>query len=268
MYWELFKIKKRKDKSKKIYVSYGNLNIINGKISDNVFAVPRVGTQALQWCLQRENEIKIRKQILKYFRDFDIYNGNVDDCFSCILSYFQNPDRVFYKNYLSDSDEYTIGQYVFSNLRNAFYIYKSKLLDSNDILSKTVSEHAVSSSGNTYSLFDIIPLEKEGTSEYSIEVHSEFTELFIQLKSVFETYLAKKRYSEIYIEKSSSILGYIFISPLSEDKEENVKNASKELRISEEGLNLLLVDLKESYLDKNLEAIEIFKLLKDIIKLI
>lgn len=265
MLWEGVTIRKKEQKNNKmVFVTYGNLKIINGKISDNKFKIPRTGTQAVQWCLMEENKKNIKTTLNKYMRDSSLFSGDVEECFIYVLNYFQSPDKVFYKNYVENSSEYSIDKYVFSNLKYAFNIYKS------DILKKSTSslnsnEETTNSESQTYSILNSLAEESFLKTQDGLEKNEMYKQNYTELKTSFENFLIKNHYNKTYLENTDTILINLFLKRPSEKLDVNIRRVAETSSLSFEGITFFLEDLKIKFSEGNEEAMSVYKSLKEIL---
>lgn len=261
---------RKKDKSQEYhrFVTFGDLNIIHGEISDNMFKTPKVRTQAIQWCLIPDNTKKIKNVLRSFISKSNLYNANVDDCFSYVLDYFYNPDKVYYQNYTLDGSDYSIDKYVMSNLNNAFNIYKSKILKKDGYYSNTESENKINQFGESYIISDKYSDSALDSLFDSIENRELASEKYEELVRVLNTFLFKNSYNQRFIDKSEYIVLYLFIKPLDYDIEENIKKVSSKLELSEESISIFLEDIKQKYIDNNDEILEIYRKIKEILNIV
>lgn len=261
---------RKKDKNQEYhrFVTFGELNIIHGEISDNMFKPPNIRTQAIQWCLIPDNTKKIKNVLRSYIVRSNLYNANVDDCFSYVLDYFYNPDKVYYQNYTLDGSDYSIDKYVISNLNNAFNIYKSQILKKDGYYSNTESENKINQFGELYTVSNKYSDETLDSLFDSIENRELVVEKYEELVRILNTFLLKNSYNQRFIDKGEYILLYLFIKPLDYDIEENIKKVSSKLKLSEESISIFLEDMKQKYINNNDEILEIYRKIKEILNIV
>lgn len=261
-------IKKEKKDMYNKYVSFGELNIIHGEISDNIFKPVKLRTQAVQWCLLPKNEKKIKMILKTYISRANLYSANLDDCFLYVLDYFYAEDRVFYKNYINNSNEYSIEKYVLSNLKNAFNIYKASILKKESYYMNTESENKINASGEEYIIYDHYRDKNVDLFFNKIDIGDELIFEFNKLKQKFIRFFNKNNYNLKFIDSIDIIILNLFLQPNSFDIKENLKTISKDTNISIESLNIFLNDIKQKYLNSDYLVLEIYENIKDILQII
>lgn len=238
-------------------MSFGDIDIIHGEIFDNIFSVKPVNTQVVQWCLIPKNEQNIRRRLNYFIEKKNLYSANIDTLFVFVLDYFSRPNKEFYKNY-SGGEDYTIEKYVFSNLKYIFNIYRSDILKSTNINDTAIS-YSNTDFSDTYSRLDkILAIEQEEIEEVDYN-------LILDLVNTLEMYLIKKKYNVDLFGDLNKLVMTLFISPISDNIEDNNNYVSKTLNIPVDTLETLQSDLKKDFISGYALSIDLFNKLKHII---
>lgn len=266
MVLEVIKIKKRKEVDLS-FVKYGDIRIIKGEISDNIFAIPKYRTQAVQWCVIPENKAKIMKKLrYLFFHNKDgVYKGSIEDCYIYVLNYFMKPDKVFYKNYSEQSkeSEYTIEQYIMFNIKNVFNMYKSDLNNKESYTHNTESAIKKYSGGEEYSVFEIVADNNNFFEK--VDNKDEYKLNFLKLKVAISDFMIKNKYNINLISDLDSFIYLLFLEPPTEELAFLPNMVSDKLNIPKQVIDLLLNDLKKKYQQQDIDAINIFNLLNKLI---
>lgn len=242
---------------------YGDIKVINGEILNNMFEIPKVRTQAVQWCILPENELKIKRILAKYMKDKNLYSGNVEDCYTDVLDYFQKEDKVFYKHYTKESHEYKIEQYVISNLKYIFNIYRDNIKDKYSEEYNTVASDISDNDGHTYSRLDNVPY----IENYELDKTNPYLEQVNHLFNKIKLFLIKKHYNLDNLANINQVTYLLFLEPISDDLETNIQEISIQTTVSIKILQTILSDLKKDYQAKEPLALDIFTTIKQCITL-
>lgn len=108
--------------------------IINeGKILHNIFSVRLDNSEAAQWVISNESEIKAG--INRRFREFGVWGGNVDDCYDMIIHEFNSrPDLQFNKNHFGKNSNYQIREYILNRIKFMVQHYRNNLNDRHSVV--------------------------------------------------------------------------------------------------------------------------------------
>lgn len=232
-----------------------------------MFKSPKVRTQAIQWCLIPKNTNKIKNILRSYITKYNLYNANIDDCFSYVLDYFYNPDKVYYQNYTQNDSEYSIEKYVMANLNNAFNIYKSQILKKDSYYSNTESENKVNQYGENYIISDTITDKSLDMFFNNIENRELIESKYIEILNILNKYLFKNNYNKKFISNSKKLIIYLFIKPFDYDISKNIEKISLEIGISQESITIFLDDIKSKYSNNNEEIVDLYGKIGELLKI-
>lgn len=232
-----------------------------------MFKPPNVRTQAVQWCLIPKNTSKIKNILRSYIAKYNLYNANIDDCFSYVLDYFYNPDKVYYQNYTQNDSEYSIEKYVMANLNNAFNIYKSQILKKDSYYFNTESENKVNQYGESYIISDTITDKSLDMFFNNIENRELIESKYIEILTILNKYLFKNNYNKKFINNSKKLIIYLFIKPFDYDISKNIKRISLEIGISQESISIFLDDIKSKYNNNNEEIVDLYGKIGELLKI-
>lgn len=166
----------------------------NGRILHNEFSVRIENSEASQWVIMNESEVK--SVIVKRFREFGVLGGNVEDCFDMIIYEFNTrPELQFNKNYFGKDSSYHIREYILNRIKYMVQHYRNNLNDKHDVVPFINNEETKyhvgkmeeTMSSNTY-------ME---TSEAVIETDNTYWDsIYDSLIETFKDFVGERSYRE------------------------------------------------------------------------
>lgn len=222
---------------------------------DNPFKLRYVRTQASQWILLNEEQVK--RSLAKHLNKVNKIGVSLEDCFVYCLDYFMRENKVFTFHY-SDDDEYTIEKYIFGNLKHVVTEY-SRLLDElpeDAYLTSGYVDKSQLKKGNV-ALERDVPQKQE---EYLDNIY--YNELFESTVGHFKAFLKHKKYMEFDVYP---FVYLFFVKPTTDDLQEKMREVSSTLNIPISLIDLIMEDLKDS-IHKDVHIDTLFKNLKELIE--
>lgn len=236
------------------FVSINGIKIINGNIIDNPFKLDYVRTQASQWVLLHEQEVK--RQLRNYLYKVNKMGVSLDDCFVYCLDYFMKADKVFTESYGQD-EEYSIRKYIMGNLKYVVTEY-SRLLDDLPEDAYLTTEYEDTTNFKRGKLaFDSKVIQEN--KEYIDADY--YNSLYEELVGHFKVFLKHKKYMDFDCYR---FVYLFFIKPETDDLTLKIEHVSNELNIPEPLIELIIEDLKDS-LHRDIHIDFVFKHLKEFI---
>lgn len=243
------------------YYRFGSLYIVNKEVINNIFNRSYISSQAIQWCIR--NEKKVKRLLYHHFKELSVFNGDINSCYTYVLSYFEKENKVFNQNYSGDS-KYKVEQYVLGNLRILVLSYVSSLSAKTSFESNTESETLIINDKE----FSIIDKEQYvDVATDRLEKEELLKKEYVHLLDLWTKYLLYKNYNSYFIQQKEYLLKTIFLEPISENIDVIIYHISQETTFKEKDIHTLLRTLKEDYLISTFNTKEIYKALENFLKI-
>lgn len=245
--------------------------IVNeGKILHNLFSYRLDNSEASQWMIANEKEVK--GVIRKRFRDYGVHGGDVDDCYDKIIHEFNSrPDLEFNKNHFGEGTDYKIREYILNRVKYSVQQYRNKLNDGHKVVPFITNDES-----DYY--FGKVDETMEDTNEITVsdkvvESDTEYWDtLFMDLMDIFDSFIEKRLYRE-FDKELYMIYMYLEVDEFDNEKEINktdldshIMRVAKRCRESDDLVRTVNEDVSDAVRNEDIDGIDMLGIIQELLE--